>query len=56
MRSWIFQILIRIADEVGTINRASMHSDDFMIVEGTTADGREFYVSLNIKEAEKDGN
>lgn len=56
MRSKIFQILIKVAEWVGTINRANMHSDDFMIVEGTTADGREFHVSLNIKEAEKNGN
>lgn len=50
MRAKIFQILIKVAEWVGTVNRASMHSEDFMIVEGTTADGREFYVSLNIKE------
>jgi hypothetical protein len=31
-----------------------MHSEDFMIVEGVTADGREFHVSLNIKEEKKD--
>lgn len=57
MRSKIFQILIKVAEWVGTINRANMHSDDFMIVEGTTADGRPFHVSLNIqdkKEEEKD--
>ena len=56
MRSKIFQILIKIAEWVGTVNRANMHNDDFMIVEGTTADGREFHVSLNIREEENDGN
>ena len=49
MRSKIFQILIKVAEWVGNIDRANMHSDDFMIVEGTTADGRPFHVSLNIQ-------
>ena len=59
MRSKIFQILIKVAEWVGTVNRANMHSENFMLVEGTTADGREFHVSLNIqgnKEDKKDGN
>ena len=56
MRSKIFKILIMVAEWVGTIHRANMHSDDFMIVEGTTADGREFHVSLNIREAENNGD
>ena len=59
MRSNIFQTLIKVAECIGTVYRANMHNDDFMIVEGTTSDGREFHVSLNIqnKEEEKtDGN
>ena len=59
MRSKIFQILIKIAEWVGTVNRANMHSDDFMLIEGTTDDGREFHVTLNVmekKEDKKDGN
>ena len=54
MRSKIFQILIKVAEWVGTVDRANMHSDDFMIVEGTTADGRAFHVSLNIKKEAKE--
>ena len=59
MRSKIFQVLLNVAHWVGNIDRANMHSEDFMIIEGTTADGREFHVSLNIqntKEEKKDGN
>ena len=55
----IFRILIKVAELVGTINCANMHSENFMLVDGTTADGREFHVSLSIqknKEEEKDGN
>lgn len=59
MRTKIFQMLIKVAECVGTVNRANMHSEDFLHVEGTTADGREFYVTLNVqdkKEEKKDGN
>ncbi len=54
MRSAIFKALIKIAELIGTVARANMHSGDFMMVEGVTRDGREFYVSLNVKEGEKD--
>ena len=54
MRSKIFKILIMVAEWVGTVNRANMHSDDFLIVEGTTADGREFHVSLNVQKKKED--
>ena len=56
MKSKIFQILIKVAEFVGTINCANMYSEDFMIVEGVTADGRKFRVSLSIEEEKKDGN
>ena len=54
MKTKIFQILVHIAQWVGTIDRANMHNEDFMIVEGTTADGREFHVSLNIQKKKED--
>lgn len=54
MRSKIFQILIKIAEWVGTVNRANMHSDDFMLIEGITDDGREFHVSLNIQDKKEE--
>jgi hypothetical protein len=54
MRAKIFQILIKVAEWVGTVNRANMHSDDFMLVEGTTADGRYFHVSLNIQDKKEE--
>ena len=54
MRSIIFKVLIMVAEKVGTVKRANLHSENFMIVEGTTADGREFHVSLNIKREAKE--
>ena len=59
MRNNIFKVLLNVAGWVGNIHRASMHNEDFMIIEGTTADGREFHICLNVqkkKEEEKDGN
>lgn len=56
MRSKIFQVLLNVAQWIGNIDRANMHSEDFMIVEGTTADGREFHVSLNIQGKKEEEN
>lgn len=58
MRAKIFQILIKVAEWVGNVNRANMHGEDFMIIEGDTHDGRPFTVSLSIhdKEEQNDGN
>ena len=59
MRIKIFKILIMVAELVGSVDRANMHGENFMLVEGTTADGREFHVSLNVmdkKEEKEDGN
>lgn len=54
----IFQILIKVAQFVGNVNRANMHDESFMLVEGTSHDGRPFTVSLSIqdKEDEENGN
>ena len=48
MRLNIFKMLISIAELVGTIKSADMHSENFMTVEGMTADGRKFHVCLNV--------
>ena len=59
MRSTILKTLIAIAEQVGTVKRVNMHNEDFLNVEGTTADGRDFYVTLNVldkKEDQTDGN
>ena len=53
MSAKIFQILIKIAEWVGTVNRANMHSEDFMLIEGVTEDGRKFHVSLNVEDKEE---
>ena len=53
MKSKIFQILIKIAEWCGEIKSANMHSEDFMLVQGVTADGRNFTVSLSIHEKEE---
>ena len=59
MRSTILKTLMTIAEQVGTIKRVNMYSDDFLSVEGITADGRDFYVTLNVHDKEEvktDGN
>lgn len=57
-RCTLFQNLTSLATVVGTVNRANMHSGDFMLIEGTTADGRVFHMSLNVhaEEDQKNGN
>ena len=54
MRSTILKTLMTIAEQVGTIKRVNMYNDDFLSVEGTTADGRDFYVTLNVHDKEED--
>lgn len=56
MRAKIFQILIKVAEWVGNVNRANMHGEDFMIIVGDTQDGRPFTVSLSIRNKEEQEN
>ena len=57
-RCTLFQNLTSLATTVGTVSRANMHSKDWMRIEGTTDDGRDFYVSLHVqeKECKENGN
>lgn len=52
----IFQILTSVAAGIGTVCAANMHNKDFMHIEGTTADGKAFSVSLHVKEKEEKQN
>ena len=46
----IFEALLHLAGGVGTVSNAMMYDHGFMTVEGKTADGKKFSVTLNIKE------
>lgn len=49
----VFKTLLAVAERLGKISDANMHSENFMIINGKTDDGRKFYVSLNIEEENK---
>lgn len=48
----IFEALLHLAGGVGKVSSAMMYDHGFMTVEGQTAEGKKFSVTLNIKEAE----
>ena len=48
----IFEALIHLAAGVGNVTSAMMYDNGFMTVEGKTADGKKYSVTLNIKEDE----
>lgn len=52
----IFEALLHLAGGVGTVTSAMMYDSGFMTVEGKTAEGKKFSVTLNIMEDKKDGN
>lgn len=54
--SGIFQKLMEIGTKVGNITDAHLYNNDFINIEGVTAEGKKFSLSLHIMEEEKDGN
>lgn len=48
--------LIGLGNEVGTVVTAMMYDSGFMTVEGKTHDGKNFSITMNVKEEENDGN
>ena len=46
----IFEALLHLAGGVGKVDSAMMYDHGFMTVEGKTADGKKYSVTLSIKE------
>lgn len=51
-----FQKMIEIGTKLGAITDAHMYHNDFITIEGKTAEGKEFSLSLHIEEEKNDGN
>ena len=45
--------LIGVAGKVGTVSSALMYDHDYMTIEGVTADGKKFHISLRVREEEE---
>ena len=54
--SGILQKLIEIGTTVGNITDVHLYNNDFINIEGMTADGKKFSLSLHIREEKNDGN
>ena len=52
----IFGQLIKAGLDLGDITQAFMYESGFMSIEGKKRDGKEFSITLSIKEEEKNGN
>lgn len=52
--SEIFEAMLHLAGGVGTVTSAMMYDHGFMVVEGKTAEGKKYSVTLSIKEDEED--
>lgn len=48
--------LIDLGNDIGTVTRAMMYDNGFLTVEGVTESGKQFNLSLTVREEEKDGN
>ena len=46
--------MIRLAEQFGKVTDAHLYHNDFINIEGKTKDGKDFNLSLSIKEEEKD--
>lgn len=54
--SGIFQKLMDIGLKLGTVTAAHMYDDDYMNIEGVSHEGKQFSLSLHIKEEKNDGD
>ena len=50
-----FVALISIAVDAGTVTQAMMYESGFVTIEGKTHDGKNFSITMNVKEEETDG-
>lgn len=48
--SEIFEALLHLAGGVGKVSSAMMYDHGFMTVDGNTADGKKYTITLSIKE------
>jgi hypothetical protein len=48
----IFEVLLRIANANGTVKSAHLYSEDFITIEGESAEGKKF--TFSFREEEKD--
>lgn len=52
--SEIFQKLLNIGLKLGTVTNAHLYDNDFITIEGVTAEGKKFSLNLHITEEEKE--
>lgn len=50
--SEIFEALLHLAGGIGKVSNAMMYENGFMTVDGKTAEGKKYAVTLSIKEEE----
>lgn len=48
--------MIRLSEQFGWVTEGHLYRSGYCHVEGETKDGKEFSLSLNMKEEKKDGN
>lgn len=48
----IFDVLLRVADAIGTVKTAHLYSEDFINIEGKDAEGKTF--SITFREEKQD--
>ena len=52
--SEIFEALLHLAGGVGKVSNATMYESGFMTVDGKTAEGKKYSITLSIKEENED--
>lgn len=55
-QNFVFHKLLDIGAEMGAITAAHMYNNDFITIEGVTAEGKKFSLTLHIEEEKNDGN
>lgn len=55
-KNFSIQKLLDIGTELGAITEAHMYKNDFITIEGKTAEGKKFSLTLHIEEDKNDGN
>ena len=52
--SEIFQKLMNIGLKIGEVTTAHLYDNDFITIEGVTAEGKKFSITLHVTEEEKE--
>jgi hypothetical protein len=50
----MFVEMIRLAEQIGTVEEAHMYTNDYLYINGETKDGKKFNLSLGLREENKD--